>query len=141
MNYSFINKKGAVQIKQIPDADIATLRRTLQLSENEAAELWLFDHDFIENAEADALTEKAKANKMNAAGRAGTKRERKPVERKKDEEKRVIIESVYDSALNAFPALFDNMRDIEVTNPERIISFSLGDNEYTLTLSRKRKAK
>lgn len=62
-----------------------------------------------------------------------TKRERKP-----NEAKREIIAGLYEFITNA---IVDNASDATVTNVERQIAFTLGDESFELTLIQKRKPK
>lgn len=62
-----------------------------------------------------------------------TKRERKP-----NEAKREIIAGLYEFITNA---IVDDASDATVTNVERQITFTLGDESFELTLVQKRKPK
>ena len=85
------------------------------------------------------LTEKAKANGVNTAGRAqGEKKPRKAPKRKPDETKRELIRLLADLLMETEEPAIEN---VEVTNIERMIAFSIGDDKYELTLSKKRKPK
>lgn len=95
----------------IPDDDIVLLRRTLDLNTTQAIALWLFDHDMEDN---------------------GAEVPRKSKKRSKNgEEKREIMGWLYDLIANVSD-------DAELRNPERLLSFSLGDNKYEITLTKKR---
>ena len=58
MKYNFNGK-----VLNIPDAEIEKNMKALEISRDEAIEMWLDDNDYIENEEAEALTEKAKVIK------------------------------------------------------------------------------
>ena len=60
MKYTFTADNGKEKTVSIPDDYIRTNKKNLGLTTKEAIELWLFDNNYIENAEADALTQKAK---------------------------------------------------------------------------------
>ena len=103
--------------------------------------MWLFDNGYIDNEVVDMLTAKAKDAKAGLVASAAKPRKR--AERKPDEDKRHII-----SALNYYLNSEEfaghsgrSIKDIEVTNVERVIAFKLGDDKYELTLSKKRKPK
>jgi len=132
MRYTF-EYNGKQKTIEIDDAWLKNQKVNLKLSTKEAIELWLFDHDYAESAEANALTQKA----MGAgAGVKGERKPRKAPERKPDEAKRAII-----AGLAEYIGQYPEVRDPRVLNIERIISFSLGDDTYELTLSKKRKPK
>ena len=93
----------------IPDEDIALLRRTLNLNTTQAIALWLSDHDIDDSAAA------APKKSLTDA----------------KEEKQQIMSWIYDLIAN-----FSD--DAELRNPERVLFFSLGQNKYELTLTKKR---
>lgn len=130
MKYTFTDDQGRPRMVVIPDEYIYTQKKTLGLSNKEAILLYLSDEGIIKNPAVEELTAKAKAN-----GVSGATKSRKAPKRKEDPVKREIIASLFDYIQDNFKG-FDN---IIVRNPERIISFSLGDDTYELTLSKKRK--
>ena len=134
MRYTF-PYKDATKTVNIPDDWIQKTKISLRCSTSEAIDMWLCDHDYIENAEQQALNEKAKKNRvLPDVGR----KTRKPPQRKPDETKRELI-SFMRERLAELEIL--DVEDIEVTNIERIIAFRIGDDNYELTLSKKRKPK
>lgn len=56
MKYDFNGK-----MLSIPDKELATLMKSLDLTKEQAIEVWLDDHDFVKNEEAEAMTQKAKS--------------------------------------------------------------------------------
>lgn len=129
MKYTFTADNGKEKTVSIPDDYIRTNKKNLGLTTKEAIELWLFDNDYIENAEADALTQKAKVG--------GTSK------RKPDYTKRTLISEIKNSLEGL---VLDGSGSIEVSNIsipnlERVVRFELGDDTYELTLSKKRKPK
>ena len=56
-----INKKTI----EIPDKEIKQFMKSLDITEKEAVQMWLDDHDYTTNAEVEELTKKAKANKTD----------------------------------------------------------------------------
>ena len=116
------------------DVDSLTMR--------EAIDVFLSDEGYIENPVVAELTAKAKANKMNNAGSVSSGK-RKPPTRKPDEIKRALIRELnsFLSSLGESDNSLNMIHSIEVTNIERIIAFSIGDDKYELTLSKKRKPK
>ena len=125
----------------IPD-DILTQGRKEGLSVSDTIDRYLSDEGYVIDETVAALTDKAKANGVNGAGRVKgeTGKKRKAPVRKPDYTKRAIIEILADTVremriTNVTP------HDVEVTNIERIVAFSLGDDKYEITLSKKRKPK
>lgn len=142
MKYTFTADNGKEKTVSIPDDYIRTNKKNLGLTTKEAIELWLFDNDYIENAEADALTQVALANK--GTNRVGDKSPRKAPVRKPDYTKRTLISEIKNSleglALDAGSGSIE-VSNISIPNIERVVRFQLGDDTYELTLSKKRKPK
>lgn len=130
MNYNFNGKN----IK-IPDAEIEKNMRILEISKEEAIQMYLEDEGYITNETVEELTKKAKTNgttKVKAKStktRKSVKRERKP-----DEEKENIIK-ILENALKQAGI------DANVTNKAKIIEFSIENNQYKLDLIKKRPPK
>lgn len=124
---------GKSKVVDIPDQWLAAQRSNLGITMREAIDLWLFDHDYIFNEEAEKLTAKAGNGGMRVQGE---KKPRKAPTRKPDEIKRAVI-----AALGEFIAQQEGVKDVSVTNIERVIAFAIGEDNYELTLSKKRKPK
>lgn len=128
----------------IPKPDekwIKSTMKALDLTREEAIEMWMDDHD-IDQGKAkdfDLDPEKQKVVKeMTKAGGKARAKETKPRERKPNDEKREIIQD-----LNGF--LVNNCQNyinsVEIVNIEREITFKIGENDYSLTLTCHRKPK
>ena len=129
MNYNFNGKNI-----RIPDAEINKSMKLLELSKEEAIQMWLEDEGYLENEVVEELTAKAKVNKVSHE--AKTEKPRKTVkrERKPDEEKENLIKILADCLENAgFTA--------EITNKSKIIEFNVGENHYKLDLIKQRTTK
>ncbi len=129
MNYN-LNGKNI----RIPDAEINKSMKLLELSKEEAIQMWLEDEGYLENEVVEELTAKAKVNKVSHE--AKTEKPRKTVkrERKPDEEKENLIKILADCLENAgFTA--------EITNKSKIIEFNVGENHYKLDLIKQRTTK
>ena len=132
MKYTF-EHNGKQKTVNIDDEWLNKRRTVDRMSVSEAIELWLFDHDYIGNAEADALTRKAES-----AGVAHdvSRKPRKAPERKPDDVKRDLVQTLF-TAIERYAGA----AQVQITNPERMIAFSLGEDNYEITLTRKRKPK
>lgn len=143
MKYTFTADNGKEKTVSIPDDYIRTNKKNLGLTTKEAIDLWLFDNDYIENAEADALTQKAKGANVRVGGAASAGKRKAPV-RKPDYTKRTLISEIKNSleelALDAESGSIE-VSNISIPNIERVVRFELGDDTYELTLSKKRKPK
>ena len=138
MKHTFVYN-GKEKTVNIPD-EVLTQGRKERLSVKETIERYLSDEGYIVDPTVEELTEKAKANKVNGAGRqtADGKKKRKAPVRKPDETKRALIRLLADLLEETEEPAIEN---VEVTNIERMIAFSIGDDKYEVTLSKKRKPK
>lgn len=120
----------------IPEKEIDKLMDSLDISEDEAVQTWLFDNDYIENEEEAILTKKAKDNRITATIHEAKDitriRAKRNVERKEDVDKEMIIAAV----ANMLQGLGIKGR---VTNKSKIVEFEYNGNEYKIDLIRRRK--
>ena len=131
MRYAFEGKTIT-----IPDTELEKSMKLLDISKDEAIQMWLEDNDYCENEEVEILTAKAKENKAVQHGavnanksKAVTKRERKP-----DVEKEEII-----SKLAEFLETIGN--SVKITNKSKLIEFEIGQNHYKVDLIKQRPPK
>lgn len=127
---------------QMPDEKwIQSTMKTLDLTREEALEMWCDDHDIDmgKAKEFDLDPEKQKVVKqMTKAGGKARATESKPRERKPNEEKRQIIRSLTDFLVETDEI---SVTSPEIANVEREITFKIGENAYSLTLTLHRKPK
>lgn len=117
---------------------------SLEITREEALEMWMDDHDIDAGKVKPFDLDPSK----QAVVKEMTKGKRKPTdfslegkpkrERKQDEEKRHIITELWH-----FLATNEEIsaKNAETLNPEREISFKIGENLYSLTLTRHRSPK
>lgn len=129
VRYTFINKSGHPQTVDIPDEYIARTRKSLGCSNSEAINLFLSDEGYVDNAVVQELTDKAKGQTRRAESA-----KKRTVTRQPDLVKRDLID-LLDRTLRAY----DGITNLEVTNIERMLRFTIGEDNYELTLSKKRK--
>lgn len=127
MKYNF----GGKEIN-IPDAEIEKNMKALDISRQEAIEMWLDDNDYTENEVVEELTKKAKAVKRYE--QADKPRKKVVKERKVDEEKKTL--------LNLCRVPIEGAGGIvtEIKN-EAEFSFTFGNNCYTVKLVKHRPPK
>lgn len=128
MKYTFADKDGKQRTVNIPDDDIKRAKSAYGLSNKEAIDMWLVDEGYLIDPTVEELNAKVKANGVKGGSKKRT------VHRKEDPVKRALIASLFDYIL-----MYDGVDSAAVRNPERIISFTLGDDTYEITLSKKRK--
>lgn len=127
MKYTFTDKDGKQRTVNIPEEDIKRSKSAFGLSNKEAIDMWLVDEGYLTNPVVEELNAKAAANKVSAPRKRSAKR-------KEDPTKRAVIASLFDCIQE-----YAGVENAAVRNPERIISFSLGEDTYEITLSKKRK--
>jgi len=126
MKYNFNGKEI-----NIPDAEIEKNMKILDISKEEAIEMWLDDNDYTENEEVEELTAKAKSVKRYE--KADKPRKERKAERKVDEEKKHLI-NILVTSLNG------EVSNISVKN-EAEFSFICNENSYTVKLVKHRPPK
>lgn len=123
---------------------IKSTMKALDLTREEAIEMWMDDHD-IDQGKAkdfDLDPEKQKVVKeMTKAGGKARAKETKPRERKPNEEKREIIQKIADFFGKSVNFGEDCAETVKIVNVEREITFKIGENDYSLTLTCHRKPK
>lgn len=132
MNYKLENGKTVV----IKDEEIDNLCEKLDISIQDAIQVWLEDHDYAVNEEVEALTKKAKENHITAYIHDASKLEgnNRGRNRTPDDDKRMLVNMLADALKNAGIAA-------NITNIEKIIEFDYNDNHYKLDLVKQRKKK
>lgn len=138
MKYTFMTAEGREKTVNIGDDVLAQGKRE-GLSMRETIDRFLSDEGYIVDPTVSELTDKAKANGINNAGKVGSAKRKAPT-RKPDYIKRGLIALLEDELNRCNPDGF-TITNVEVTNIERIIAFSVGNDKYELTLSKKRKPK
>lgn len=135
MKYTFTNIDGIQKTVNISEDVLAQGKRE-GLTARETIDRFLSDEGYIVDPTVRELTEKAKANGINNAGKVSSGKRKAPT-RKPDLVKRMLIEGLSKYMAEAYA----EVKNVQVTNIERIIAFSIGDDNYELTLSKKRKPK
>ena len=113
MKYKLKNGKEI----NIPEDEIANNMKGLDLTREEAIEVWLEDNEYEVNEEQEALNTKAKAVKIKHGAAAETRKERKPVERKEDTEKEQLIDTIWQAV-----AALEDVHNVQVVNKGKLIT-------------------
>ena len=120
---------------------IKSTMKALDLTREEAIEMWMDDHDIDQGNAKDFDLDPEKqtvVKEMTKAGGKARAKETKPRERKPNDEKRTIIQDLNDFLVNSCQ---DYINLVEIVNVEREITFKIGENDYSLTLTCHRKPK
>lgn len=124
------------KVINIPNTELNKLQSLLRISRSEAINVWLSDNDYIEVAEIEELTAKAKENKVSHNARA----EYKP----KTQRERVVKadptkEGIISAIAEMLPTL--NAENVVIANKGKLITFTIGEENYKLDLIRQRPPK
>ena len=125
---------------RIPMAEINKSMKLLNLSKDEAIQMYLEDEGYLENEEQEALEQKAKENRITAtihqakSTEAKQKTQRERV-KKADPTKEGIIKAIAE----LLPTL--TATDVAIVNEGKLITFKIGADEYKIDLIRKRPPK
>lgn len=124
------------KVVNVPNDEVSKLQAQLNLSRAEAVELWLYDEGYIDNAEADELTAKAKENKVSHNARAEVKQktQRERVV-KEDKVKEAIIQAVADMLPNL------QAENVVIEKKGKLITFTVGEDKFKFDLIRQRPPK
>lgn len=124
---------------RIPDADIERSIKALEMTKEEAIQMWLEDAGYLENEEQEALEQKAKDSHITATIHQATslnprKKTQKERCRKENPTKEMVIREI--------AALLPNFAEnVEVLNVGKLISFQIDEEKYEIDLKQKRKPK
>lgn len=135
MTYNFNGKNV-----RIPDTDIQKAMKALGLTQEEAIEMWLEDEGYLQNEEQNELDKKAKENKITATihQASGVDKTVKKTQKERCRKENPTKEKVIAEIAKLLPNFAEN---IEVLNPGKLISFSIGAEKYEIDLKQKRKPK
>lgn len=124
---------------KIPDEDIKRNMEILDLSEDEAIQLYLEDEGYLENEEVAELTKKAKdSGIMSTIHGAKAEKPKAKVERERKEnptKERIVAE------MSKFLCQLDGISGVNITNIGKIIEFECENKHFKLDLIQKREKK
>lgn len=123
---------------KIPDDEIKNNMKALDLTEQEAIQVWLEDEGYLDNEEQEALCKKAKDNKImqtiHKAKAEDTPRKPRAKVVKEYPDKEMIIAAIAQT-------LADTGIQACITNKSKLIEFTYNENNYKIDLICKRKPK
>lgn len=125
------------KVKRIPMAEINKLMQFLQLSKDEAIQVYLEDEGDLINEEQEALEAKAKENRITATiHQAKAKpeyKEKTQSERVKKDDK--VKENIITQLAQTLEGIA-GVDKIEIVNNTKLITFSIGEENFKLDLIR-----
>lgn len=136
MKYELNNGKTI----SIPDKEIQKFMNNLELSKDEAIEMWLADNDYSENDEQEELDSKAKKVKINHGASADKPKEKaqKPKTVKVSDAKKELF-SKLSQFLNDFCE--ENDTNCTILKENKLIELQFGGEIFKIDLIQQRKKK
>lgn len=121
----------------IPDADIQNFMKSLDLSKEEAIQMWLEDNDYEVNEEQAELDAKAKKVKIDHGASAvdKTKKEKKPRPKVASDEKKELFDEIFSNLSDVYG------QNARIEKENKLIIVKIGDKEFKLDLIETRKPK
>lgn len=132
-------KLASGKVVNIPTAEIQRNMALLKISRDEAVDLWLYDNEYIGNEEADALTNKAKENRITATIHQAKAEYKQKTQRERVKKDDPTKEGIIKAVAEMLPSL--NAENIEIVNAGKLITFTIGADKYKLDLIRQRPPK
>ena len=133
MKYTLPNGKNV----NIPDKEIEKNMKLLEISKEEAVEMWLEDEGYLDNEEQNELDEKAKKVKIDHGASAidkTEKKEKKPREIKVSDEKQALFGEIVEK-------LAENDRNYEILKENKLICVKIGEKTFKIALIEQRQPK
>ncbi len=134
MKYTLKNGKSV----NIPDKEIEKSMKALDLTKEEAIEMWLEDNDYEVNEEQVALDEKAKKVKINHGASAIDKTEQK--------EKKPRVVKISDEKQALFSEILSNLEDVypnsvEIVKENKLLTVKIGGKTFKIDIIEQRPPK
>ena len=136
MKYSLSNGK----VITIPDKEIEKAMQVLELTHDEAIQMWLEDNDYEVNEEQAELDNKAKQVKIQHGASAVDKERKTPKERvvKVSDEKKELFDTIL-QGLGEFSTI--PKENITILKDNKLISIRIGEKTFKIDLIEQRPPK
>ena len=129
MRYNFEVNGSCKQIT-IPDGEIKNNMELLDLTEQEAINLWLEDNGYLDNQEQIELNEKAKQVKIDHDARAVDKKtEKKPRTTKVSDEKKELFATIVQNLDRAVGVEREN---VTILKENKLIEVKIGEKTFKI---------
>ena len=134
MKYTLQNGKNI----NIPDSDIKSHMAKLQLTEEEAIQLYLEDEGYLDNEELEELDSKAKKVKIQHYASAvdkTEKKEKKPRTVKISDEKQGLFDNIYHFLVETYGD------SVEIVKENKLLTLKIGEKTFKVDLIETRQKK
>lgn len=126
------------KVVNIPDKEIEKSMKALELTKEEAIQMWLEDNDYEVNEEQVALDEKAKKVKINHQASAidkTEKKEKKPRVVKISDEKQALFSDIYQNLVDIYG------ESVEIIKENKLLTVKIGAKTFKVDLIEQRPPK
>ena len=130
--------KGGKRVN-IPDSEIRNSMAMLNLSRDEAIQMWLEDEGYEVNAEQEVLCQKAKDNRITATIHQAKNEVKQKTQRERVKKPDPTKEGIISAVAQLLPTL--NAENVVIENAGKIVTFTIGNDRYKLDLIRQRPPK
>ena len=134
MKYTLPNGKNI----NIPDSEIKSHMASLQLTEEEAIQLYLEDEGYLDNEELEELDSKAKKVKIQhgaSATEKTEKKEKKPRTVKISDEKQGLFDNIYHFLVETYGG------SVEIVKENKLLTLKIGEKTFKVDLIETRQKK
>lgn len=119
----------------IPDEELEQNINVLELTREQAIEVWLEDNGYRANSTVEELTKKAKENKTDKiVAKSDKPRAKRVVVHKENPIKAAIVAAIAETL-----SQYEGVERLNISNKEKIIEFYYEDKEFKLDLIQRRK--
>lgn len=123
----------------IPDAEIQKSMKMLEISKEEAIQMWLEDEGYLDNEEQMELEKKAKENRITAtihdAGNKAKRKQSKPKTVKVSDEKQALFAEIHEKLCEYCDEIDGTC---EVLKENKLISVKIGEKTFKIDLIEQR---
>ena len=132
MKYQLCNKTI-----NIPDADIQNFMKSLDLSKEDAIQMWLEDNDYEVNEEQAELDAKAKKVKIDHGASAvdKTQKEKKPRPKVASDEKKELFDEIFSNLADVYG------ENAKIEKENKLIIVKIGEKTFKVDLIEQRAKK
>lgn len=124
------------KVVNIPDSEIEKNMKLLEISKEEAVEMWLCDNDFEDNEELEELDTKAKKVKVvHGAGDNKRKKSEKPRTVKVSYEKKELFSAVFNDLQEIFG------KNVQILKENKLISVKINEKTFKIDIIEQRAPK
>ena len=134
MKYTLPNGKNV----NIPDSEIENSMKKLELTREEAIEMWLEDEGYLDNEEQIELNDKAKKVKIDHGASAidkTEKKEKKPREIKVSDEKQALFSEILSNLQDVY------QNSVEIVKENKLLTVKIGEKTFKIDIIETRQKK